>query len=59
MQKKSWECICRKVKQQLQQKQIQQRMCCKNCIWADTESGKIFCTRNPCVKLKELEEKQK
>jgi len=47
MQKKSWECICRKVKQQLQQKQIQQRMCCKNCIWADTESDSLFeCAQN-------------
>ncbi|MBO5383327.1 MAG: hypothetical protein J6A30_03410 [Ruminococcus sp.] len=44
----SWEIICRRVKHHLRRK----RTSCKNCIWANKESGRILCTRNPCVKEK-------
>ena len=46
----SWELICQQVKKGLRKKKVRQKISCKNCIWANRESGRILCTRNPCVK---------
>ena len=50
----SWD----ELRMQLKKAKLKPEYKCRRCVWSDTESGYIFCTRQKCEKEAHNESKQ-